>query len=129
MLNRINNLLEVRALYNERKDMADVMEQKFLHRTRELHDTRLMIIQRLGRAGEYRDNETGMHVIRMSKSSQRLALAAGLGESYAELILNASPMHDVGKIGISDSILLKPGKLDRDEFDTIKTHAQIGAPL
>jgi len=129
LLNRIANLLEVRALYNERKDMANVMEQKFLARTRELHDTRLMIIQRLGRAGEYRDNETGMHVIRMSKCSQKLALAAGLGNSYAELILNASPMHDVGKIGISDSILLKPGKLDRDEFDVIKTHAQIGADI
>jgi len=129
VLNRIDNLLEVRALYNERKNMADVMEKKFLTRTRELHDTRLKIIQRLGRAGEYRDNETGMHVIRMSKSSQKLALAAGLGESYAELILNASPMHDVGKIGIADSILLKPGKLDKDEFDTMKTHAQIGADI
>jgi len=129
LLNRIANLLEVRALYNERKDMAKIMEQKYLASTRELHDTRLMIIQRLGRAGEYRDNETGMHVIRMSKSSQKLALAAGLGESYAELILHASPMHDVGKIGISDNILLKPGKLDREEFDTMKTHAQIGADI
>ena len=129
MLNRVANILEVRSLYNERINIASTLEKKFRERTRELHDTRLMIIQRLGRAGEYRDNETGMHVIRMSKSSQNLALATGLGESYAELILNASPMHDVGKIGIADSILLKPGKLNDDEFRIMKTHAQIGADI
>jgi cyclic di-GMP phosphodiesterase len=129
MLNRVANILEVRTLYNERINIAKTLEQRFRERTRELHDTRLMIIQRLGRAGEYRDNETGMHVIRMSKSSQQLALATGLGESYAELILNASPMHDVGKIGISDSILLKPGKLNDNEYRIMKTHAQIGADI
>ncbi len=136
VLHRVRNMLEVRALYNERARHAEILERKVRERTRELdrrarelQETRLEIIRRLGRAGEYRDNETGMHVIRMSKSSQRLALAAGLGETLAEMILNAGPMHDVGKIGIPDGILLKPGKLDAEEWEIMKTHAAIGADI
>ncbi|MCW9033122.1 MAG: response regulator [Rhodospirillales bacterium] len=129
VLNRIENMLEVRCLYNERTNSAKILEHKVMERTQELHHTRLEIIRRLGRAGEYRDNETGMHIIRMSKSSQRLALAAGLAEAHAEMVLNASPMHDVGKIGIPDRILLKPGKLDKDEWEIMKTHPQIGADI
>ena len=136
VLNRIANMMEVRTLYNERRLQAEILEVKVRERTRELNDrntelddTRLEIIRRLGRAGEYRDNETGMHVIRMSKSCQRLALAAGLGEMHAEQILNASPMHDVGKIGIPDRILLKPGKLDADEWEIMKSHSTIGVDI
>ncbi|NQV47473.1 MAG: response regulator [Rhodospirillaceae bacterium] len=129
VLNRINNMLEVRNFYNERRWQAEILESKVRERTQELHDSRLEIIRRLGRAGEYRDNETGMHVIRMSKNCQCLALAAGMGEQYAERILQASPMHDVGKIGIPDGILLKPGKLDADEWEIMKSHAEIGADI
>ncbi|MBT3990775.1 MAG: response regulator [Rhodospirillaceae bacterium] len=136
VLNRIANMLEVRTLYNERRQQNEILEAKVQERTlelqernKELEETRLEIIRRLGRAGEYRDNETGMHVIRMSKSCQRLALAAGLGEEHAERILQASPMHDVGKIGIPDGILLKPGKLDPEEWEIMKTHAEIGADI
>lgn len=129
VLQRIHNMLEVRILYNFQRDMNEILEEKVRERTRELTETRLEIIRRLGRAGEYRDNETGMHVIRMSKSCQTLALAAGLSEEAAEMILNASPMHDVGKIGIPDGILLKPGKLTPDEWETMKTHSEIGADI
>ena len=129
VLLRIQNMLETRIFYKRQRIRADDMEKRVRQRTRDLHDTRLAIIHRLGRAGEYRDNETGMHVIRMSKSSQRLALAAGLSKSHAEMILQASPMHDVGKIGIPDAILLKPGKLNPDEFEIMKTHAAIGADI
>ncbi|MHA1599138.1 MAG: response regulator [Alphaproteobacteria bacterium] len=129
VMHRIDNMLEVRFLYNERKNQAEVLERKVRERTQELQETRLEIIRRLGRAGEFRDNETGMHVIRMSKSCQRLAIAAGLGEDMAEQIMQASPMHDVGKIGITDKVLLKPGKLDADEWEHMKTHAQIGADI
>ena len=129
VLQRIYNLLEVRILYNQQRDQSVILEAKVRERTQELTDTRLEIIRRLGRAGEYRDNETGMHVIRMSKSCQRLARAAGLGEDAAEMILNASPMHDVGKIGIPDSILLKPGKLDDEEWKVMMTHTEIGADI
>jgi len=136
VLNRISNMLEVRHLYNLQKRQSEILDAKVRERTieleernRELHDTRLEIIHRLGRAGEYRDNETGMHVIRMSKSCQLLALAAGLGEKFAERLLDASPMHDVGKIGIPDGILLKPGKLDGAEWEIMKSHAEIGADI
>ena len=136
VLNRISNMLEVRFLYNERARQNEILEARVHERTLELQErneelknTRLEIIRRLGRAGEYRDNETGMHVLRMSKSCQRLAIAAGLTEDHAEMILHASPMHDVGKIGIPDAILLKPGKLDREEFEIMKTHVEIGGDI
>ncbi len=136
VLNRINNILLIRKLFNERKDYAVLLEKKvqertqdLLQRTLELEHTRHAIIRCLGRAGEYRDNETGNHVIRMSKSSEVLALAAGLSKEQAELIVNASPMHDIGKIGIPDRILLKPGKLDKDEWQIMQQHVAIGGEI
>ena len=95
----------------------------------ELRITRLQIIQRLGKAAEYKDNETGMHVMRMSHYSEVIALAYGLTNNHAENILNAAPMHDIGKIGIPDNIILKPGKLTDEEFAVMKTHPQIGAEI
>ena len=92
----------------------------------ELHETRLQIIQRLGRAAEYKDNETGLHVIRMSHYCRILGLASGMGEEDADQLLNAAPMHDIGKIGIPDSILLKPGKLDEAEWRVMRKHPYIG---
>ena len=89
----------------------------------------LQIVQRLGLAAEYKDNETGLHVIRMSHYSRVLALAAGFSEAQAEELLNAAPMHDVGKIGIPDAVLRKPGKLDGEEWEVMKQHAQIGADI
>jgi hypothetical protein len=98
-------------------------------RNRELEKTRREIVERLGRAAEYRDNETGMHVIRMSNYSEALARAASLPEEQCDLILQASPMHDVGKIGIRDNVLLKPGKLEGDEWTNMKTHVDIGVSI
>lgn len=95
----------------------------------ELRATRLQIIQRLGRAAEYKDNETGMHVMRMSHYSKVLALAYGFNEYQADMLLHAAPMHDLGKIGIADSIMLKPGKLTNEEFEVMKNHPQIGADI
>jgi putative two-component system response regulator len=95
----------------------------------ELQDTRLQIIQRLGRAAEYKDNETGLHVIRMSHYSMLLARAAGMTEEEQDLILHAAPMHDVGKIGIPDHILLKPDKLNNNEWQIMQTHANMGADI
>lgn len=92
----------------------------------ELNATRLQIIQRLGRAAEYKDNETGLHVIRMSHYARVLGLATGMDEEDAEQLLNAAPMHDVGKIGIPDDILLKPGKLTEQEWDVMRRHPYIG---
>ena len=100
-----------------------------LVRVDELRETRLQIVQRLGMAAEYKDNETGLHVIRMSHYSRLLALAAGLGEAEAEDLLHAAPMHVVGKIGIPDAILRKPGKLDADEWSVMREHSRIGAKI
>lgn len=105
------------------------LERKVEIRTRELHDTRLLIIQRLGRAAEYRDNETGYHVIRMSHYSQLIAREYSGNEEWTNLIFNAAPMHDVGKIGIPDSILLKPGKLNQEEWELMKKHSRFGAEI
>lgn len=95
----------------------------------ELRRTRLQVIQRLGRASEYKDNETGMHVMRMSHYSRVVALAHGFSQAEAENLFNAAPMHDIGKIGIPDSIMLKPGKLTDEEFAIMKQHPEIGAEI
>lgn len=110
-------------------DQNRVLEKKVKERTAELHDTRLQIIHCLGAASEYRDEETGTHISRMSQYSRIIALAAGLPVTEAELLLQAAPMHDVGKIGIPDRILLKPGKLDAEEWEIMKTHTTIGAEI
>ena len=109
-------------LYNQNRHL----EKKVLERTAELHKTRLEITQRLGRAAEFRDNETGMHVIRMGHYSHLIANSLGVEGDWADLILHAAPMHDVGKIGIPDRILLKPGKLTSSEWEIMKTHTTIG---
>lgn len=108
---------------------ARVRTHLSLVRTEELRETRLQIVQRLGRAAEYKDNETGMHVIRMSHFAHVLALALGHSPAWAEDLLNAAPMHDVGKIGIPDAVLRKPGPLDAGEWDTMRRHPQIGAEI
>ena len=126
---RIQSQLEVRLLYRMQRNQNERLELMVAERTQELVATRLEIIRRLGRACEFRDNETGAHIERMSRYSYVLALAAGLGQERADLILNASPMHDVGKIGIPDAVLLKPGKLTPEEFEIIKGHPAIGAHI
>jgi putative two-component system response regulator len=126
---RIRNILEASLLHKRQRDQNRVLEHLVRQRTRELHDTRLEIIRRLGRAAEYRDNETGLHIVRMSHYSAIVGRAAGMNEHETDLLLNASPMHDIGKIGIPDRILLKPGKLDAEEWEIMKTHAAIGARI
>jgi putative two-component system response regulator len=129
ILFRIRNILEVRLLHNKLRDQNILLDEKVKERTLELNETRLSVIRRLGQAAEWKDNETGNHVIRMSKSSAILAKAVGMSDSQCDLLLNASPMHDIGKIGIPDAILLKPGKLDHDEWATMKTHVMIGVEI
>jgi len=108
---------------------ARVRNHLSLVRMDELAATRLAVVQRLGRAAEYKDNETGLHVIRMSHYSRLIALKAGINEAWSETLLHAAPMHDVGKIGIPDAILQKPGKLDADEWHIMQRHAEIGAEI
>ena len=108
---------------------ARVRTHLSLVRMEELRATRLEIVQRLGLAAEYKDNETGLHVIRMSHFSRILGIAAGMSEVEADDLLHAAPMHDVGKIGIPDRILQKPGPLDPDEWKIMQSHVTIGAEI
>lgn len=129
VMSRVRNLLYVKLFHDSLLKQNEILEQKVSERTREIYSTRLEIVRRLGRAAEYRDNETGLHIVRMSKMSELLGLACGMDIYDCDLMLNASPMHDIGKIGIPDRILLKPGKLDPDEWEIMKTHTIIGGGI
>jgi CHASE2 domain-containing sensor protein len=105
------------------------LEGEVGRRTEELREAQLEIVRRLGQAAEWRDLDTAYHIDRMSRLSHRLGLAAGMEAAEAEMLLHASAMHDVGKIGIPDRVLLKPAPLDPDEWEIMKTHARIGADI
>ena len=94
-----------------------------------LKDASLEIIWRLTAASEYRDNETGAHIKRMSHYAAAIARKMGLKKKVVDTLLYAAPMHDIGKIGIPDNILLKPGPLDAEEWKVMKTHTTIGADI
>lgn len=129
VMQRIQNLLETRVYFNRQLQKVNVLEEEVDRRTKEIRNTQLQVVRTLGRAAEFRDNETGMHIIRMSKMCAMIAREMGEGEQYCELLLNAAPMHDVGKIGIPDSILLKPGRLDDEERIKMNEHASMGADI
>lgn len=113
------------ALY----DQTRVLEDRVRERTAELFASRQQIIRRLGRAAEFRDNETGNHVIRMSYYARLIAQAIGLGPEATELLFNTASMHDIGKIGIPDAVLLKPGPLSKAEWAVMRQHPEIGAEI
>ncbi|PTA51239.1 two-component system response regulator [Shewanella morhuae] len=113
------------ALYDQKR----LLEQQVKIRTQELEATRFEIIRRLGRAAEYKDNETGLHVVRMSHYARLLAIKLGLPDTFCDLIFNAAPMHDIGKIGTPDAVLKKPGKLNAEEWAIMQQHAVIGAEI
>ena len=136
ILLRVKNLLKVKAYNDYLEGIKDLLEREVNKRTQELQeayrkldDAYLEIIQRLGRAAEYRDDETGEHIQRMSRYCQILAREMGLSLEHQKEILYAAPMHDVGKIGIPDSILLKKGPLTPEEFEIMKQHTIIGAQI
>lgn len=129
LLSRVRNTLELEVLYRRSKLANVELESRVRARTWELEDTRKEIIRRLATAGEFRDHETGQHVVRMSHFAHHLARAAGLAQETAEMIRDAAPLHDIGKIGIPDAILLKPGKLDPQEWEIMKRHAPIGGQI
>jgi putative two-component system response regulator len=126
---RCYNLLETRFLHLELQNHNRTLEEKVLERTRELEETRVEILRRLSVAAEFRDDVTGQHTQRVGHLSGLLAQEIGLSSSDAALIREAAPLHDLGKIGISDNILLKPGRLTTEEYETIKTHTEIGAKI
>jgi putative two-component system response regulator len=133
---RVLNHVRAKKLNDLSRDMTSILESEVVKKTSYLQDALALareaeyeISLRLGRAAEFRDLETGMHIRRISELSTQLARLAGLSERRCEILRYAAPLHDVGKIGIPDSILLKPGKLDEQEFAIMKTHTLIGAKI
>ena len=126
LLPRVRNALVVKAHHDYLRGYAQQLERQVRQRTAELNGSRLELIHCLARIAEYRDNETGRHVIRVGRYAGIIARKLGLEESAAELIEHAAPLHDIGKIGIPDAILLKPGQLTPDEFELMQRHAAIG---
>lgn len=105
------------------------LEQQVRTRTAELRQTRLAVIRCLGKAAEFKDDHTGLHVVRMSHYSRLLGKACGMSDADADLLMTAAPMHDVGKIGVPDHILKKPGKLDAEEWALMQEHVRFGAEI
>jgi putative two-component system response regulator len=126
---RVHNLIETRCLHSRLEGENERLEVKVRERTQELENTQLEVLARLALAAEFRDDNTGEHTRRVGHASALLAEVLGLPRAQVELIRQAAPLHDVGKIGIPDAILLKPGKLTPEEFDIIKTHVTIGSQM
>lgn len=129
MLINVANAIERRSIRIERKEYERVLEQKVEERTQELRRREELMVLRLVAAAKYRDEETGTHIRRLGLYSAELAEALGWDSARVRDIRLAATMHDMGKIGIPDEILLKPGKLTDQEFAFIKKHPQIGADL
>jgi putative two-component system response regulator len=126
---RIHNLLEARMLYLELRGQNEQLDLKVRERTSELEEAQHEILTRLALASEYRDDQTGEHTRRVGHVAALLARELGLTDAEVELIRQAAPLHDIGKIGIPDAVLMKPGRLTPAEFEVMKTHTEIGARL
>ncbi len=126
---RVHNLLHTRQLHLELQRYTENLEALVQERTIELEAARLDILERLAQAAEFRDHTTGRHTHRVGVLAGLLAAKVGFSDSEVELIKQAAPLHDVGKIGIPDHILLKPGKLTSDEFATMTQHVGVGVKL
>jgi two-component system, response regulator RpfG len=125
-LARCRNLLTLRRQQLALEDRRRLLEHMVEDATREVREREKETLLRLARAGEFRDEETGYHLIRMSRYSRLIANSLGLGQDEAETVELAAPLHDIGKIGIPDGILLKPAKLDEGEWDVMRRHPVIG---
>lgn len=129
VLLRIRNLLETRFLYRTLRHQNSALEQKVSKGTTELEQSQLEMLERLAAAVEFRDDDTGNHTKRVAKVSAMLAEAIGLPTGVVHLINRGAPLHDIGKVGIPDNILLKAGPLTAEEFEVMKTHTTIGSRM
>ncbi|MBO9609528.1 MAG: response regulator, partial [Paenibacillaceae bacterium] len=123
---RITNLLRTRFLHIQLQHYNNQLEEKVRERTKDLEQAQLEILLLLGRAAEYRDDMTGQHTQRVGALSASIAERLGLSEQEIRMIHTAAPLHDIGKIGIPDDILLKPGRFEPHEFERMKSHTAIG---
>lgn len=123
---RIINMLKLRKSQLLLKDKAFLLQDEITNATSKLKESEQETLQMLGKTAEYKDPETNAHTQRVAHYCKLLAKAYGLDDNLQDIIFYASPFHDLGKVGIPDSILLKPGKLDFEEFEIMKNHCQIG---
>jgi len=123
---RCRNILALRLQQKIILNRSQFLEQRVREATKQIQHREQETLFRLAKAGEYRDTDTGNHILRMAKYSRLIAEALDLTQEKAELIEAAAPMHDIGKIGIPDTILLKPGKLTAEEFEIMKSHPLVG---
>jgi putative two-component system response regulator len=128
-LARAKNMLTLNDARKKLASHADWLADEVRKATRKIVERERETVIRLSKAAEFRDPETGAHILRMAHFSQLIARELGLPIEEQDLLLEAAPMHDIGKVGIADSILLKPGRLEPEEFEIMKRHAQIGHEL
>jgi len=126
---RSRNLVALQFAHKKLQSQNTLCEAKVKKRTEQLNLANLDAIYRLGLVADFRDTDTSDHTKRVGILSQRLGFFLGLGEPFCERLLHASPMHDIGKVGIPDDILLKPGRLDENECEVMKGHSAIGAKI
>jgi putative two-component system response regulator len=126
---RIRNGLRLKACQDQLKGQNEILEREVRRRTAELEQSRFEVIRRLAKAAEFRDQETGNHVIRVGMTSRLVGEYLTLDPDYIETLALTAPLHDLGKIGVPDSILLKPGQLDERERDLMRRHCVIGARI
>jgi putative nucleotidyltransferase with HDIG domain len=124
---RLSAIVQLNALRERAAELEGVIAAQAVSRRRELESAQLDGLRRLAQAAEYRDDNTHEHTQRVGHLAALLARGTGLGDRMVWLVREAAPLHDIGKIAIPDSILLKPGKLSDEEYEVVKTHALLGA--
>jgi putative two-component system response regulator len=129
LIARLRNVLRLKAYQDELRSLNDGLQHKVEERTRELEESHLDTIWRLAKAGEYRDDDTGNHVMRVGRYGRAACEALGMPRERVERTFVASLLHDIGKIGIPDAVLLKPGGLTPAERRTMEQHCEIGARI
>lgn len=125
----VTDIGALKAAESEIREMNRTLESKVAERTEDLHKAQVEVLERLGKAAEARDDDTGAHILRVARTCGILARGAGMSDEECEMIQQASPMHDIGKISVPDSVLLKPGRLTEEEFEIMRRHAAEGARM
>ncbi|MCL4431302.1 MAG: response regulator [Epsilonproteobacteria bacterium] len=126
---RLRNMIAIQNALKTQKEFSKQLTIEVEKATKELNKSQFEALEVLSRTAEYKDPETGSHIARVSHYSKMLAEAYGLDEKEQEIIFYAAPLHDIGKVGIEDAVLLKPGKLTDEEFDRMKLHSTIGSNI
>ncbi len=129
LLARLRSMLRLKSQQDELKNQNKILEQKVKERTIEIEESRMDLIWHLGKLAEFRDEDTGNHILRVGLYCRTIAEQLGMGQNFIETLFLTSPLHDIGKVGIPDNILLKSGKLNYEEFEIMKQHCVIGANI